>query len=445
VTAHGRTAVVLAATAWLSGCVQPHASGTRLIAEAGAEAAPGAGGDGRDASAAPSVADARAPLPDRASAPGPDAPGDVPAEVPAPVPSDASVAPECTPGVRACLDGQSHRVCSREGRWLPAEGCAGGTTCSGGACVCPAGACEDGVLVDEPGYVSALAAVGDFLHYALIDPGVPDSVRTVDLRRGMQTGLQRAPAGWEVLPTLAADPAGTVYWCRRLLSDQGVMMGALLRGPQVLAPIPCGAVRVTTSDLLFSILEDDRLYRRALTSGPAGVAETVVADGLYAFEATDTDLFFTTRNADGTRSALQRIARDDPDRVLTLGERVDASRAFDRLAADASHVYISFEDEILRVGIGGGEAFQTFWSGAGPEIEAIVLSQTHVYWATRIQGLYRCSEAAFWRRSKQRDDEAVMLARRQGVCPTGLALTEHGVHAAVAGTPGPSQILRLRR
>jgi hypothetical protein len=124
---------------------------------------------------------------------------------------------------------------------------------------------------------------------------------------------------------------------------------------------------------------------------------------------------------------------------------VDESRSFNRLAADASHVYASFNDELLRIGTGVGETFQTFWSSDGPDIETIVLSPTHVYWATRIEGFNRCAEAAFWRRSKQRDDDAVLLARRQGLCPGGLVLTEHGLHAAVAGVPGPSQILRLRR
>jgi hypothetical protein len=351
---------------------------------------------------------------------------------------------ECTPGVRACLDQDTPRVCSGQGRWLSADRCDAASRCSGGACVCPEGACEDGVLIDEPGSISTIAAAGDFLHYALIARGAPGSVHTIDLRRGAQAGLQRAPIGWEILPALAADPAGNVYWCRRLFSfETGLTMGVLLRGPDVLFPSACEALQVTGADLLFTVVDDDRLYRRALA--PGALTDTVIAGDPYTFHATDTDLFFTTFDSKRQRSALHRMARHDPDRVQTLGERLDLDRNLSRLAADASHVYVSLSDELLRIGIGGGEAFQTFWTSPGPEIDAIVLSQTHVYWATRIQGFKRCSEVAFWRRSKQRDDEAVLLASRQGLCPGGLALTEDGLYAAVAGTPGPSQILRLHR
>ena len=441
----------------LGACLEsPNRFGSRATKDAGTDAAVSTVADSGgfpdrapDATAASRPADA--PSPGAEPGPLPASPRDGPAEAPPPQPPDAEGAPDCSPGVRACLDRQASRVCSPQGRWLPPDRCTEGATCSGGACVCAVGACEDGVLVDQANYVSALAGAGDFLHYVLVELGSPHAVHTIDLRSGMETGVQPAPAGYEIWPTLAADATGAAYWCRRRVSDMpGIdLVGAVLRGAEVLAEGACKALRVTPAHVTFSVEDENwrsRLYRRALGPGAAATRETIAASNPYGFDVTGTHIYFTTFADAGVRSSLHRVAVDDLSRVQTLGERAGIGTGiFDRVAADGSHVYVSFNDEILRVPVTGGELFQTFWSGGGVQIATIVLGETHVYWATEIPGLNRCSEAAFWRRSKLRDDEPVLLARRDGLCPSGLALAGDRVYAAVVRPLGPSQILRLRR
>jgi hypothetical protein len=458
-TSGGRASLLASAlvAAALGACLEPNRVGSRVTENARRDAAASAVADGGgfadrppDATAAPTPTDAPPPT---GAGPGPlpSDPRDGPAEAPAAQPPDAEGSPDCTPGVRACLDPQASRLCSPQGRWLPADRCTDGATCHGGACVCPAGACEDGVLAEQATYVSALAAAGDFLHYVLVEPSSPDAVHTIDLRSGMETGVQSAPAGYEIWPTLAADAMGAAYWCRRRVSDMPPidLAGAVLRGTEVLAEGACKALRVTPAHVTFSVQEDSwrhRLYRRALGPGADAARETIASSNSYGFDVTDTHIYFTTSADTGLRSLLHRVAVDDFSRVETLGERADVGPGiFDRVAADGSHVYLSFNDEILRIPVGGGELFQTFWSGGGVQIATIVLGATHVYWATEIPGVNRCSEAAFWRRSKLRDDEPVLLARREGLCPSGLALAGDRVYAAVVRSPGPSQILRLRR
>lgn len=222
-----------------------------------------------------------------------------------------------------------------------------------------------------------------------------------------------------------------------------------MRGAEALAPGACNGLRVTAAHVIFSLDDGPGLFRRALPGQPGSTRETLTTTDPLSFAVTDAHVYFSSFDSPSGLSRLQRVAIEDVSRVQPLGERVGlASRIFDRMAADASHLYVSYLDQMLRVpvgGSGGGEALQTFWSGEGSEIEAIVLGATHVYWATVIPSINGCTEAAFWRRSKLRDDEPVLLARREGVCPTGLVLAGERVYAAVAGLPGPSRILRLRR
>jgi hypothetical protein len=388
----------LVATA-LGACAAPNRSGGRAIGDAGTDAAVSATADG-------------GALPDR--------PLDTPA-----APPDATAPPD--PGT------------------LP-PGPADGPVESPPA-LCAAGACEDGVLADPAGSVSALAAAGDFLHYVLVGPGSPDAVHSIDLRSGMETGAQPAPAGFQIWPTLAADTMGAAYWCQRRAGNMPGLVGAVLRGTEVLAQGACKSLRVTPTHVFFTAEEESwqhRLYRRALAPG-AAAREAIAASNPYGFDVTDTHVYFTTNADTGVRSLLQRVAVDDLSRVQTLGERAGVGvGAFDRVAADGSHVYISHDGELLRIPVTGGELFQTFWSGGGAQISSIVLAATHVYWATEIAGVNRCSEAAFWRRSKLRDGDAVLLARRDGLCPVGLSLAGDRVYTAVVG-PSGSQILRLRR
>ena len=445
--------VVLAA-AGLGACTQPVQRGARFArGDAGGMdggVAPDARADGpradsRVATADGSSLDAPGALPD-ASIPQDTTP--VPPDGPPMAPPDAPAGPECTPGVRACLDGQSSRVCSPQGRWLPGDSCSAGSTCSGGACVCPAGACEDGVLRDLPGYVGRIAVGGDLLHHQHTERAGGSAIHTIDLRTGQTTGVLRAPAGSDMNPALAADAMGSLYWCRRRSDLDLPIEGALMRGAEMLAPGACNDLRVTAAHVTFSLDDDSGLFRLALPGRPGGARETLSTTHPLSFAVTDTHVYFSSFDSPSGLSRLQRFPTEDVSRVQPLGERVGlANRIFDWMATDATHLYVSYLDQILRVAVGGagGEALQTFWSGDGSEIEAIVLGATHVYWAAVIPSINGCTEAAFWRRSKLRDDDPVLLARREGVCPTDLALAAERVYAAVAGLPGPSQILRLRR
>jgi hypothetical protein len=371
---------------------------------------------------------------------------DAASEGPPSAPPDGPAAPECTPGVRACIEGPAARTCSEQGRWLPGERCGAGSTCSGGACVCAAGACEDGVLRAVPGHLSPIAAGGDLLHY-LAGGDEDAAIHSIDLRTRASAGVLRAPAGHGFTDALAADAMGAAYWCTRSIGEGPAVEGALLRGTERLAPDACADLRVTAAHVTYTLEEGGGLFRRALRPDGAGDRETITPEYLRAFAVTDTHVFISTHDGFRQRSLVEAIPVDDLTRARPLAERVGyATRTFDRMAADGSYVYVSYDDQILRVAVAGGDGtFQTVWSGQGREIEAIVLGATHVYWATVTRGVNGCSEAAFWRRSKLRDDEPLLLARRERACPTGLALSGDRVYAAVSGWPGPSQILRLRR
>jgi hypothetical protein len=202
---------------------------------------------------------------------------------------------------------------------------------------------------------------------------------------------------------------------------------------------------VAGAHLLFRLEATPGLFRRPLQAGPA-ITQVISERHVLSFAATDRHLFIATQDESGQRSRIDRLDVADLSQVQLVAERVGfAERIFDTMAVDGTHVYVSFADQILRTGAGGGEAFQTFISAEGPQIESIVLSDTHVYWTALVPGINDCSEAEVWRRSKLRDDQPVRLARREGVCPNGLELTDDRLYVAVAGLPGPSQILRLRR
>jgi hypothetical protein len=437
--------VALAAAVGQSACTEPVQRGARFARSDAGGMDGGGAADSRVATADGGSPDAPVAMPDAGAPPDTAA---APPDGPPVAPPDPPAVPECTPGVRACLDGQSSRVCSPQGRWLPGDSCGAGSTCSGGACVCPAGACEDGVLRDLPGYVARTVTGGDLLHYEHTERAGGTAIHTIDLRTGQETGVLRAPAGSEINPALGADALGGLYWCRRRSNLDLPVEGALMRGAEVLAPGACNGLRVTAAQVTFSIDDGPGLFRLALPARPGGAREPLTTTHPLSFAVTDTHVYFSSFDSPSGLSRLQRFPIDDVSRVQPLGERAGlANRIFDRMAADASHLYVSYLDQILRAPVGGaaGEALQTFWSGEGSEIEAIVLDATHVYWATVIPSINGCTEAAFWRRSKLRDDEPVLLARREGVCPTGLELAGERVYAAVAGLPGPSRILRLRR
>jgi hypothetical protein len=450
--------LVLTAAGALSACETPNLRGVRtawdgaVIGDSGgrSDAAVDAPVDRAPppADAAPAPPDTRIEPPGRppdAAAPTGVPPDAAPDTRPLP-PPDASTAPECTPGVRGCIDTGASRVCSPQGRWLPAERCAGGTTCSGGACVCPAGACEDGVLRAQPGYIGQIAAGGGRLHYTHFQTGATDFVETVDLGNATTLAVQRPPVGDTVNPGLAADAMGALYWCRRREMATPGMEGELMRGSEVLAPGVCDRLLASGPHLLFSLEATPGLFRRPLRAAATVAAELITDRGLLSFAATDRYLFVATRDQDLQRSRIERMEVADPSRVQMIAERVGFfEQIFDAMAVDEAHVYVSFADQILRTGTGGGEAFQTFVSAEGPEIEHIALSDTHVYWTVLVPGINACSEASVWRRSKLRDDQPVRLARRERTCPNGLTLAGDRVYAAVVGLPGPSQILRLRR
>jgi hypothetical protein len=365
---------------------------------------------------------------------------------------DAAPVQECTPGVRACLDRQTPRVCGDQGHWMPSASCGAGSACSGGACVCQAGACEDGVLRDLPGSVFRVAVGAGFLHYEYsqrVGAMADVAIHSIDLRTGTGTTgrIQRAPAGYRINPGLAVDAMGALHWCRRRSDDMGAAEGALMRGDQVLAPGACTWPRLTASHVYYTLDEEQGLFRRALRPDDGvGDRETVTMRSPASFAVTETHIYVGRRHDMSDRSVIERIPLGDLTRAEPLAERVGIdSPIFDDMAVDATYVYASYDDEILRTPVAGGGTFQTFASGGGFEVAAIVLTDTHVYWATHAPAPSVCSGAAFWRRSKSRDDDPVLLARHEGACPYGLALWEDRLYAAVTVRPQGSQILRLRR
>jgi hypothetical protein len=388
---------------------------------------------------ATSTADAEPDAPPDAA---PDAEPDAALDA-APVP-DAPLMPECTPGTRACVAGPATRLCNDQGRWVPGESCGSASVCSGGACVCAAGTCEDAVLRAEPGYVAEIAIGGNTLYYRYAI-ALDSDIRSIDLRTGMPGPIQRAAAGYYVNSGLAADPQGAVYWCRRLSDENAPLEGALMRGDGVLAAGACTRLRLTDSHVLFKMEDENGLFR--FPRAGAGSRETVTTKYPASFDSTPTHLYFASAD-DGPRlwSRIERIPVDNLGAPpQTIAERAGFdTHIFDYMAIDADYVYVPYQGQILRAAIAGGD-FQTFWSGDGSDIRGIVMSDTHVYWMSEIESERGCSESAFWRRSKLRDDEATLLARRDGVCPTGLQLTPDHLYAATSGLPGPSRIFRLRR
>src|SRR6185503_12719923 len=109
-------------------------------------------------------------------------------------------------------------------------------------------------------------------------------------------------------------------------------------------------------------------------------------------------------------SRIERVPLDDLGaRPQTVAERAGFdTHIFDFMAVDGVHLYVSYQGQILRAPAAGGD-FQTFWTSGGSDIEEIVLSDTHVYWSTVVESERGCAEAAFWRRSKLRADEATLI------------------------------------
>jgi hypothetical protein len=364
----------------------------------------------------------------------------------APPPPDAPLPPECTPGARACGEGPAARLCGDQGHWLPVESCGSGSICSGGACVCPGGGCEDGVLHSEPGFVVEISVAGNVLYYMYASYPVPTDIRSIDIHTGAPGPVQKASAGYRVNNGLAADASAGLYWCRRLSDEFAPIEGALMLGDRVVAPGACTKLLLTPTHVFFMLDEETGLFRVPRAPGGPVKRETVTMKYPASFWATPTHIYFASAD-DFPRiwSRIERVPLDDFTHPQTVAERAAFdTHIFDHMAIDGSHLYTSYNGQILRAPADGGD-FQTFWTSSGSDIQAIVLSDTHVYWSTVIESERGCAEAAFWRRSKVRDDEATLLLSREGVCPQGLALTPDRLYVATAGLPGPSQILRLRR
>ena len=274
----------------------------------------------------------------------------------APPSPDTPLPRECTPGVRACLEGMATRQCSEEGRWLPGEGCAAGSTCSGGACVCAAGSCEDGVMRDEPGYIAEIAVAGTILHYRYA-MGLGTDIRSLDLRTGAFGGVMPPAAGYGVSPGLAADASGALFWCRRNTDDMGPIDGALMLGDQVFAPGACSRPLATPTHVLFMLDDETGLFQVSRASAAPIRSETITSKYPASFFATATHLYFASAD-DGPRlwSRIERVPLDDFTRPQTVAERDGFdTHIFDHMAVDDTDLYVSYQGQILRSPAAGGD------------------------------------------------------------------------------------------
>jgi hypothetical protein len=415
----------------LLACARPNDHGDRYRTDGPAPPA----GEPADAPPAPPPADP--PIADPAG----------PADAGAAVDAGAETAPggaaamECTPGVRACRAGdpRSTRQCSETGQWTDGPACATGSSCSGGACVCDEGACEDGVLQEFPGYAQDMFGRGPFLHLTHVPSSGASAIHSLDVRSGLARPPLIPAAGYDVGISPSADASGTVYWCRFRPLMQ--MVGDLMRGPAPLEPGPCTRPLVSDRHIYFGLSTRNGYFRRALDRPGRQQVFAVAPEGIAV---TATHIYFSTVPETGG-VVLLRTPVDELTPVQMLGRRAASTgRMFHEIAVDDTHVYVSYADQVLRLPREGGSTFDEFWSHRGPEIEAIRLTDTHVYWSTVTFGLETCVESAIWRRSKLRDDRATLLARRSATCPGGLAIVDGHVYAAFSSYPGPSQILRLR-
>jgi hypothetical protein len=347
---------------------------------------------------------------------------------------------ECTAGARVCLpaDRQATRSCSEAGQWVDGPRCAAGRSCSGGSCVCDEGACEDGVLLQMPGYVEDLVGGAEQVHYVHREPTGRSAIHSAVVGTGVASAPLYPPAGYEIAPGLAADATDIPTWCRG--RQEPTITGDLMKGTMPLERAPCAEPRLSDRHIYFTVGTEVGLFRRALARPGR---QRVFADTPYGVEVTASHIYLS-HFSNGI--VLSRIPVEDLGNVQMLGRRAESpGRMFDRIAVDSAHVYVSYADQVLRIALEGGNSFDDIWSHRGPEVDSIRLTDTHVYWATLTQGVETCSEAAFWRRSKLRDDRAILLARRPAACPRGLAIIGDRVYAAVSAWPGPSQILRLHR
>jgi hypothetical protein len=416
----------MAGLLWLAACAQPNPQGRRRgTGDAGAD-------QQREPPAGAAELDAGETRPDLA--------GEAPVSPPAGGAGATSAGGACTPGARLCLaDPQATRSCNEGGQWVDGPRCGPGSSCSGGVCVCDEGTCEVGVLQELPGYLEEMVGGPQRLHVVQREPSGRNALISVDVGTGVVSAPLYPTGGYDLAGGLAADAADVPWWCRG--RQLPTIAGDLMKGAMPVERVDCGYPVLSKQHVYFIIGTRDGLFRRPLAR--AG-RETVFPDRPYTVEVTASHIYLS--HHDGRGIVLSRIPVDDLTKVQMLGRRADSpGRMFDRMALDSTHVYLSYADQVLRIPVGGGNSFEDVWSHRGPDIEAIRLTDTHVYWATTTYGVENCSEAAFWRRSKLRDDRAVLLARRPAHCPGGLAIIGEHVYAAVSSSPGPSRILRLKR
>jgi hypothetical protein len=351
----------------------------------------------------------------------------------------------CRPGARGCSpEHDSTRVCGEQGRWTFEATCPGGTSCSAGACLCPAGLCEDGVVLQASGLVDSMAAGGDLLHFQRSYSDVDlIGIHRIDLRTNAVTPVVPDGPGHSSHVPLAADPMGTLYWCRSFVS--GRSNPALMRGNQRLETIDCTVLQASATHLYLMTASSQQLHRRAFDRPGLQV---VWSEPLVAFAVAGQHAYLASYQDERTSEAvlIRRVLLADPRRVETVAAEPEPREGgFNDMAADTAHVYFRDRDRLRRAPVSGG-AVETFWQGPGLEVKAMVLSDTHVYWSTETPGVNSCTETTAWRQPKGREEDPIEMARYPASCSRAdLLLLGDYLYLATSSVQAGSQIVRLRR
>ncbi len=423
------------AVALLAACAQPNAHGNRPQLPDGAAGPDVAARDGGGVAGPPEAgtppADAAAldggrPNPGTPDAAAPDASA-------ADGPPDA--APErCTPQELGCsTDGKAIRMCDEQGRWVEGVTCGPQSACSAGRCLCGPGACEVTPILGTPGVVEALAGAGRSLFLTV--NGTSASIRRLDLDSRAEQVLQTG-AGLFTRFSIDADPMGNLAWCSEEFGGNG-RSGQVVFGAQVIDTGPCTQVRKLGDRVFYN---GQQLYRRALDGS---AAEVVTPEVVTTFEIAGEHLyFFINRNAE---AELKRFPLADAGRVESLLRRPDG--IFRQIAVDGTHAYLVAEDGIVRLPVAGG-APEMYWRDAGPEVWALALTETHVYWSTSRFDGSTCAETQVWRQPKI-GSGAVVLSTVGGHCAGHLFVLGPHIYTGIAASQGssssgPTQVLRIR-
>jgi hypothetical protein len=362
-------------------------------------------------------------------------------------PPDTPAAEEpCQGPVRGCsADQTATRVC-QSGRWVFERTCLDGTVCSVGECLCRTGSCEDTVVVRAAANIVRLAVGGNVLYYHKGYTEIDlNGVHQLDLRTNQASTLVSEGPGNNI-GSMVADATGALTWCRGPSATQAP---ALMRGTQLLEPIPCSRLAVSDTHVYFTRADRPGIFRRPL--GRAGVEMLSERDPL-AFNVAGPYLYYSTDDQEAEpptesvsvrRVSIGAVQPGREQRVAVATMFFDAALSI--LAADQSHVYGDDGDGLFWAPLTSDSPLETFWRGPGPQVRGLALSDTHVYFSTDIDGFRGCLGATIWRKSKAAGPEATPMASYPAACVSrDLLLQGEYLYTVIRSAQGGAQVVRLR-